>query len=304
MKKTTLYFVFIGLLSMGTSCTDVYVEEVYYPKVAEAAFVEDYDLWYVDYHQTQGQDAIPYMKLAFTLSFDRGALFANNNISEIGYIGNGYGIQVGSYSWAGDTLVTNHELDGIDSYEIKQISQNEIEMYHPATRTSYYLIGYGVDEFDYDKLFYENIEYLLQDYEIWTKIFRSNHGRFNEFDNENFLKFTPEFDATFYASKSLFGTNIDFINWNYSGAYEVFDVEGFENLKILTLSYDSHDTETFELVVINDSIVELFHIDSETTYRFEGSYFIQYLKDGSKKKTKRDSRERTKIKRKIYNKIS
>lgn len=304
MKKTILLFLSFGLFVSLYSCQDVYIEEVYYPEEPQAAFVEDYDLWYVDYHQTLGEDTVPYMKLAFTLSFKRGNMFANNNISEIGYTGNGYGIQVGNYSWVGNTLHTQHDIDGVDAYEITQISQNEIEMYHHDTRTTYFLIGYEVDEFDYDKLFYENIEYLLQDFEIWTKTVRSPDGWFNEFDYENYLKFTPEYDRTFYASNNTLGTNIDFINWNYSGAYEVFDVEGYENLKILTLSYDSQSTETFELVVINDSIVELFHIASGTTYSFEGSYFIQYLKNGRKESIKRNDRERTKIKRRKYSKIS
>jgi hypothetical protein len=244
------------------------------------------------------------MQLAFTLSFDRGRMYANNNISGIGFQGDGYGIQVGDYSLNKESLVTNHDLDGVGYFDIKQISDNEIEMYHAETNTSYLLIGYNVDEFDYDKLFYENIEYLLQDFEIWNKSYTSQIGSRNEFDYENYLSFTSEKNNTFFSSKSQVGTNIDLVYWNYEGSYEVFDIDGYEDLKFLTLHYDSVNSEKFELTVLSDSIVELFHISSETIYKFEGDYFIQYLKDGKSKKKNRIERKRTKIKRQKINKIS
>ena len=159
--------------------------------------------WYVDYHATTGSDQIPFMQLAFTLSFDGGRMYANNNISGIGFEGDGYGIQVGDYTLNRDRLVSDHELDGVESFEIKRISDNEIEMYHRATNTSYFLVGYDTNEFDYDKLFYENIEYLLQDFEIWNKFYTSNEGRRNEFDDENFLSFTSEKNNTFYFRRNF-----------------------------------------------------------------------------------------------------
>lgn len=284
---------------------EVYVEDSYEePFVEQADFVEAYDLWYVDYHETIGANEIPFMQLAFTISFVEGAMYANNNIAGIGNSGNGLGTMVGNYSWRGNKLIPNHDLDGVYSFEIIRTSQNEIEMYNALTNTSYFLIGYDVDAFDYDKLFYENIEYLLQDFEIWNKFYTSSSGFMNAFDDENYLKFTPENNTTFYSSKSNTGTNIDFVDWNYEGAYEIFDVEGFEDLKILTLAYDSVNSEIFELSILSDTIVELFHVASKTTYRFEGDYFIQYLKDGTSKEKVRSNRKRTIIKRNKINKFS
>ena len=73
----------------------------------------------------------------------------------------------------------------------------------------------------------------------------------------------------------------------YTGIYGVGDVIGDEFLKTLTLDYDFLDNEYFELSVINDSKIELFHPASETVYEFEGRGYIQYLKsDGTTKKTK------------------
>ena len=40
--------------------------------------------------------------------------------------------------------------------------------------------------------------------------------------------------------------------WDFTGNYEVFDVVGFENLKMLTLNYELGDVEEFELTVVND----------------------------------------------------
>ncbi len=105
----------------------------------------------------------------------------------------------------------------------------------------------------------------------------------NPFDEENYLQFTPENNTTFYSSKDDFGTDIDVLDWSFVGGYEVFDVQDYEDLKILTLNYDNGDNEEFELSVINDSKISLYHISSETTYEFRGRGFIQYLK-GSKSK--------------------
>jgi len=295
IKITIVIFAFIFV-----SCEQVYIEE----EINSGEIVEGFDLWYVDYHRTQGNDQIPFLSRAFTLSFVGGALYANNNISGIGSAGNGYGIQVGSYSLTHEGVRAKHDIDGIHNFEVFQISQNEIKIYSSYTKTSYFLIGYNTDEFDYDKLFYENIEYLLQDFEIWNKVFTSTTGTVNEFDNENFLKFTSENNRTFYSSNNISGTDIVNVLWNYEGRYEVFDVDGFDDLKVLTLDYDSVNTETFELSDISDSIVELFHIASGTIYKFEGDYFIQYLKDKNQKKKIRSNRKRTMIKRKKVSKIS
>jgi hypothetical protein len=49
--------------------------------------------------------------------------------------------------------------------------------------------------------------------------------------------------------------------------------------KTLTLDYDFFDNEFFELSVIDDSTVELFHSNSGTVYEFKGVGYIQYYRD-------------------------
>jgi hypothetical protein len=182
------------------------------------------------------------------------------------------------------------------------LSNNEISLYNYRENVTYYLIGYQIYEFDYDKLFYENIEYFLQEYIAWEKT-STIGGIPNAFDDENYLQFTPENITTFYSSQDLEGTPINSIDWSFVGGYEIYDVAGYEDLKILTLNYDGGDVEEFELSVINDGRISLYHIDSETTYDFLGRGFIQYLKGGKVKKEAKDivrnsNRKRTKVLRK------
>jgi hypothetical protein len=49
-------------------------------------------------------------------------------------------------------------------------------------------------------------------------------------------------------------------------------------LKTLTLDYDFFDNEFFELSVINDGTIELFHPSSGTVYEFEGRGYIAYYR--------------------------
>ena len=299
MKTLKLLFAFIITGAFFSSCTveNNYIEEV---GISLEEVVSGYDLWYVDYHRTTGNGDVPYVSKAFTLSFLNGILYANNNIADIGRTGNGLGIDVGTYYTDGDILATNHDLDGRNNFEVIQISSNEIRLYNYRENVNYYLIGYQIHEFDYDKLFYENIEYFLQEYIAWKQVDRSATGAANEFDNETFLQFTPENITTFYSSTDSYGTNIDDIRWDFVGNYEVFDVVDYEDLKILTLNYDGGYIEEFELSVINDQKILLYHIDSETTYSFSGRGFVQYLKGGESKPSVRNSgRKRTKIKRQL-----
>ena len=113
---------------------------------------------------------------------------------------------------------------------------------------------------------------------------------------KNFLQFTPEDYSTFRSSQDEFGTNIELINWDYVGGYEVFDVEGYDDVKVLTLDYEFFDNEDFELSVINDGEISLYHVKSETTYEFNGRNNIQY-KNASKKEASED-RKRFKVDRK------
>lgn len=285
-----------------SSCSTVYYDDYddYAPTLEEV--VSGYDLWYVDYHKTTGSGDVPYVSRAFTLSFINGILYANNNIVDIGRTGNGLGIDVGTYNTYNGELETNHDIDGINDFDVTILSTNEIRIYNYRQNVSYYLIGYNTNNFDYDKLFYENIEYLLQEYEAWEKT-NAIGGTENAFDDENYLAFTPDNITTFYSSQDEFGTQVANINWDYVGGYEIYDVNGYEDLKILTLNYDGGDIEEFELSVVTDNKIRLYHYNSETTYEFYGLGFIQYLKSEKSVKSAKDvvrnnDRKRTKIERK------
>jgi|TARA_B110000881_G_C18605661_1_gene539663 hypothetical protein len=303
MKSLKLLFTLIISFFLFTSCA---VEDDYEEEergiVLEYA-LSDYDLWYVDYHRTTGSGDVPFLSRAFTISFINGTLYANNNIVDIGHTGNGFGISVGTYTTFDGVLATNHDVDGFQDFEVFQISANQIRLYNYRENVSYYLIGYQVNNFDYDKLFYENIEYFLQEFVAWEKI-ETLGGAPNAFDAENYLQFTPENTTTFYSSQDMFGTNIDTLDWSYVGGYEVFDVIDYEDLKILTLNYDGGDIEEFELSVINDETISFYHLNTATTYEFSGRGFIQYLKGGEKVENKapavrNSNRKRTKVKRRL-----
>ena len=294
MKSVKLLLILIVSGAFFSSCT---LEDVVYDVPLEEVMT-DYDLWYVDYHRTKGSGDVAFLSKAFTVSFFNGELYANNNIADIGITGNGLGIKVGNYDTYNGFLEIDHNLDGYYDFDVEVISGNEIRIDDNYNNVSYYLIGYQRHNFDYDKLFYENIEYFLQEYVAWKKTSTSISGAVNAFDEENYLQFTPENNTTFYASKDVLGTNIDAINWNFVGDYQIYDVQDYDDLKILTLNYDGGDNEEFELSVINDSKVSLYHVSSQTTYEFKGKGFIQYLKGGKAKPNVRNNgRKRTKIQR-------
>ena len=299
----------LGLMITGLLFTSCIIEEDYYDNNGGVDAVQpiylntlltDYDLWYVDYHRTTGTGDVPFISKAFTVSFLNGRVYANNNLVDIGFSGNGLGIQIGNFSTYNEELQVNHSLDGGYDFEVVQINGDEIKLIDRYENVTYYLEGYNKSTFDYDQIFYENIEYFLQEYVGWEKTFTSVTGVVNEFDNENYLAFTPENITTFYSSEDDFGTNIDLVNWDYVGGYEIFDVTGYENLKILTLDYDLGDNEEFELVVLNDGKIELYHVDSDSTYEFEGKDFIQYLRlaENGQESVRKEGRKRTKVIRK------
>lgn len=306
MKSIKLLFTMIITGILLSSCTSVYensFENNYQNQISLENIVTDFDLWYVDYHRTVGNGDIPYVSKAFTLSFVEGILYANNNIVDIGKTGNGLGIDVGTYNTFNGILETNHDLEGANDFEITVISSNEIKIYNYRQNVSYYLIGYQVNQFDYDKLFYENIEYFLQEYAAWEKVSIAG-GIPNAFDDENYLAFSPKDITTFYSSQERLGSQTATIDWDYIGRYDVYDVLDYEDLKILRLTYEGGDIEEFELSVINDGKIALFNVDSKTTYKFSGKGFIQYLKGEKSKKEAKDivrntNRKRTKVIRKI-----
>ena len=308
MNLTKLLFTAFITGMFFTACTVVYddIDHELEAEIYLESTLSEYDLWYVDYHRTTGAGDVPFLSRAFTISFRNGILYANNNIVDIGRTGNGLGISVGSYNTYQGILGTNHDLDGFHDFEVTQLSVNEIRIYNYRENVSYYLIGYQKNNFDYDKLFYENIEYFLQEFRAWEKI-ATTGGTPNAFDAENYLQFTPENTSTFYSSKDTIGIEVGGIDWSYVGGYEVFDVRGYEDLKILTLNYDAGDVEEFELSVLDDETISLYHINSKTTYEFFGRGFIQYLKGGKALETtvpavRNSNRKRVKIARKLKSK--
>lgn len=297
MKVLKLLFLTLFASTMFTSCV---VTNNEHTTESLEEIVTQYDLWYIDYHRTTGTGDVPFISKAFTVSFLNGRMYANNNIVDIGRTGNGLGIEVGTYNTYNGYLETRHNLDGYYDFDVVIISGNEIRI--DFKNVSYYLVGYYANNFNYDKLFYENIEYFLQEYVAWERVNAVN-GTANAFDNETFLQFTPKNNTTFYSSRDALGTNIDLISWDFVGSYVVDNVRNREDLKILTLNYESGDTEEFELSVINDETIKLYHLSSQTTYTFSGRGFVQYLKGNAKSKatkpiTRNSGRKRTKITRK------
>ncbi|MDX1829634.1 MAG: hypothetical protein R3342_08820 [Lutibacter sp.] len=298
MKSLKLLFI-ITVTSIAVSSCSIVVDDINNPNyISLEEVVSNYDLWYINYNKTTGQGDVPFLSKAFTISFLNGKLYANNNLVGIGSTGNGYGIQIGNYNTYNGSLEVNHTIDGYFNFDVIQISNNQIKLVDNFDNVTYYLEGYQKYNFDYNQIFYDNIEYFLQEYDAWEKTYVSDNGTVNAFDNENFLQFTPENITTFYSSQDDVGTNIDNLLWDYVGNYSVADVQGYDNLKILTLDYDLGDTEEFELTVINDETISLYHINSGTTYEFTGRGYIQYLKsDKTKKEVSNTGRKRTKIKR-------
>jgi hypothetical protein len=300
MKALKLLFTIL-ITSVVVSSCNVVIDDINNPNsnyVSLEDVVASYDLWYIDYNKTSGQGDVPFLSKAFTISFLNGKLYANNNLVGIGATGNGYGIQVGNYNTFNGSLEVNHDLDGYFDLDVIQLSNNKIKLEDNFNMVTYYLEGYQKSTFNYDQIFYDNIEYFLQEYNAWEKTYTSNDGEINAFDNENYLQFTPENITTFYSSQDEIGTTIDNLLWDYVGNYAVANIQGYDNLKILTLDYDSGDTEEFELTVINDETISLYQISSGTTYEFTGREYIQYLKSSKNKNTVSNTgRKRTKVKR-------
>ncbi|MBO6607709.1 nicotinic acid mononucleotide adenyltransferase [Psychroserpens sp.] len=283
MKTIKLLLVFAISATLFTSCytEDVIITDVNnnQPGITLNQLLSSYELWYVDINQTLGPGETPFLQIAFTVSFRNGVLFANNNLVGFGSQGNGFGIDVGTYDAYGTILDVYHDIDGYQTFDVYQIDNNTIELYNPFNDTSYFLNGYQRSNFDYDFVFYDNIHYFLQEYEAWEKTFTSEMGVLNEFDNENYLQFLPGGnDSVFRSSQDVNISDPANIYWDYTGVYGVGDISGNMYLKTLTLDYDFFDNEFFELSVINDQRIELYHPSSETIYEFTGRGYIQFLR--------------------------
>ena len=277
MKAKLLF----GLILIGTLMASCYSEVIIQDEfIEESAFhtdqvLQSYDLWYVDINATKGDGEVPFLQRAFTLSFIDGIVYANNNIVGIGKTGNGLGIDVASYGTLEGTVEINHDIDGLWLLDIFAVNDNTIEVRDPRSGTSYFLNGYQINNFDYDFVFYDNINYFMQEYGAWEKTYTSETGTLNDFDHENFLQFNPAF---FRSSIDANGTPITNLQWDFEGDYQVYDIANDKTLKALTLDYDFMGDDYFELYIINDNTIELYHPDSETVYEFSGRGYQQYLK--------------------------
>jgi len=290
MKTIKLLSGFALVILLFTSCHVNVVEDDYVDTpISLNELLNSYELWYVDINQTLGPGQTPFLQKAFTISFRNGVVYANNNLVGFGSQGNGYGISIGYYDAYNMILDVDHDLDGFSTFDVYQIDGNTIELYNPYNDTSYFLHGYQRHNFDYDFVFYDNIHYFLQEYVAWEKTYTSEVGAINEFDNENYLQFLAGGnDSTFRSSQDVNIGNVNNIYWDYTGVYGVQNVTGNNYLKTLTLDYDFFDNEYFELSVINDELVELYHPSSGTFYEFTGRGYIQYLisEDGSVDRSK------------------
>lgn len=277
---------FLGFVLSATLLTSCYVEEVIVddfnnqPGISLNQLLGSYELWYVDVNQTLGPGETPFLQIAFTLSFRNGLVYANNNLVGFGNQGGGLGIDVGTYDAYNMILDVYHDIDGYETFDVYQIDNNTIELYNPYNDTSYFLNGYQRSNFDYDFVFYDNIHYFLQEYEAWEKTYTSQMGMLNEFDNENYLQFLAGGnDSEFRSSQDVNIGNPDNIYWDYTGVYGVGNISNNMYLKTLTLDYDFFDNEFFELSVINDQRIELYHPSSDTVYQFTGRGYIQFLRE-------------------------
>ena len=295
----TLKITLIMLLTAIFFGSCVIAEDDYDNGVSLDELLQSTDLWYIDYNQTTGYGDTRFMSLAFTISFENGKIYANNNLVGIGNVGGGYGDQIGYYTTNGYVLTIDHDLDGYIDFEITQVG-NKLKFSDVNNNVTYTLLPYSVNSFDYDKVFYDNIEYFLQEYVAWEKT-DTIGGVENAFDNENFLAFIPENVNVFKSSQDLTGTTINNLLWDFEGDYEVFDVQGTNTLKVLTLNYSSNDTEEFELSILNDGKIELYHNNSDTSYIFNGRENIIF-KNSSNSEITKTPRKRFKVKRRLKNK--
>jgi len=295
MKTLKLLLTFVIGSLLVTSCvSEVVVEENVYveePVITLNQLLNTYEIWYVDIERTQGNGEIPFLQKAFTISFKNGVFYANNNLVGMGSNGDGFGLDVGFYDTSGMVVDIDHDIDGVYDLGVTQLSDNEIRLYDGVTNTSYYLIGHQRSTFDYDQVFYDNIHFFLHEYETWEKVYTSEFGALNEFDNENYLQFLYYGSGdNFKSSEDDNGFNINDIYYDYTGYYEVRDIENIFDKKILTLDYDYLGNEYFELTVINDSKIELLHSASGTIYEFIGRGNLQFKRTGKGKMPQSDKK--------------
>jgi hypothetical protein len=289
MRTVKLLLMTIISSLLLTSCTVDVHEDVYVDNsISLPQLMEGYDLWYVDYARTTGNGEVPFLSRAFTISFLNGDLYANNNLVGIGSTGNGFGVNIGYYTYTPNTIRFHHSIYGFYELEVYQLGPNEIKLYDRYQNTTYYLMGYQRSTFDYDRVFYDNIHYFLQEYVAWEKV-STIGGTTNAFDYENYLKFMAGgSDDTFKSSQDYNINNINNIYWDYTGQYNIMNVPGNYYTKRLNLYYNNNDYETFKITIVNDGKIRLLHENSGTIYEFIGRGFIPIMRE-SAKRTKSES---------------
>ncbi|MDO4782177.1 MAG: nicotinic acid mononucleotide adenyltransferase [Capnocytophaga felis] len=236
-------------------------------------FLHSYDLWYVNVDATRGNDRIPFLQKAFTITFDGNTLLANNNLVGIGSIGRGYGRVIGDFFTSNTHLTFHHDRDGSYRFKVVQVSQNQIDLYDIDSNSVYRLEGHYKRNFNYDKLFFENMCYFLQEYNFWEKTYTSREGAANPFDNENFIRFYSLNGDYFFETRE----HPNHTTPLFRGLYSIENVRNANDVKILNLNYRD-ETESFEVRILNDREIELYHLNSRTTYRFRGVQNIIYKK--------------------------
>ena len=296
MKTKSILLGILGLVFLSSCYTEVIIEDDYLvtSPVHTDDVLQSFDLWYVDINATDGNGEVPFLQNAFTVSFRDGIVYANNNIVGLGKTGNGLGIDVGSYGTFTGQIEIDHDIDGLWLLDLYVVNNNTLEIHDPRSNTSYFLNGYQRRNFDYDRMFYENLTYFLQEYTAWEKTFTSEEGAINDFDAENYMRFFDDVGGVFQSSQDANGTALVNLVWDYEGAYQVYDTNE-PTLKTLTLDYDYLGNEYFELYVIDDSTIELYHVASGTVYEFSGRGYIQYLKSDDKTGKKRSKSNNKKM---------
>lgn len=281
MKKT--FYIVLGILfSLFVSSCTVNDDIINVPpqNTNDSYILQTYDLWEVDHSKTTGpaSASVPFLDRAITLSFYNGVLYANNNFSGLGYTGNGYGIDVGVYELGYNSVRIDHDFYERIFLEIIYFGQNQIKLYDRNQNLTYTLYGYNKYNYDYDYVFYNNIDYFLQEFSTWRKVYTSAIGALNPFDNENILSFDTQGNI-FYSSFDAYNTPESSIIWDYKGVYNVSNTNNLKT-KVLRLDYPD-GVEMFNLTVINDNRIRLVHT-SGTIYEFEGYGYIQFLRPGLK----------------------
>lgn len=287
MKAITTFLASALLAFSLTSCdTEIVIGDGYDAPTLNEVLASS-EVWYVDLNSTQGTPNVPFMTRAFTLSFDFGTVYANNNLVGVGSAGAGLGIDVGSYNAVNNQLAILHDIDGLHDFEVIVRAYDRLELRDLHNNTRYFLDGYDRANFDYDQLFYDNVQYFLQEYQAWEKVYTSNAGAINDFDRENYLRFFPgNNEDIFESSQDRNGLNSSSLFWDYSGDYTVRDQSPGSINKQLTLGYDFIWNDYFDLYIVDDRTIEMYHIDSGTTYRFKGRGYIQLKNASSVNSTK------------------